>query len=849
MKNIIKLILLFGVSNLFGFEVNTHQAITRCAVIADTSKCETEGAKNLHLFAEHTELTNTKYPNQKFEKYGNKTYQQYAEGGKGLEDWQIKIGNKYIDLLEAGVVLEDAVYHNEDKRAKGGDGRFNNHFYSAQFDARAWCRVMGFPNLGGSDTLPFADADNMQTSKTLCMGWGERTDNITWALKNGVNLGRGRVNDYGIHDAFSYFRKSFAGSAINRKKYQAKLFVSLGFMIHMIQDLHSPAHVRDGSHSLGDYLEVYGRYDGGFNLRNGVMNPKNNHDIERAIKNFDIAKVMLRDNKYTSYQDFFQKEADWVSNNFFSEAHNAGADSYDKETGEGLSINNFFDRDTIFDNYNDHLSKGEISYTPSSADTTGRWQYIKTDGNVISTSVKGVINPLHKVVALVEKGLFFDSEHMLAPKYGIDYNQLHKGLVKQGFDKTPLADTAINVMPRAVASSQAFINFFFRGQMDASLSTDHTKLVIQNVSVKEGRVHHKNLLTFKTGGKFTLYVEKSGIAHFVGRYTLNTDIKVNETYNINIGNIIKTKGISTGAKITVVYDGDIGDNMGGYNSYAIGMRGLSADVFTVEKSETECTNIEKLVMEDITWMRKHINKNRHFSMPDLNTKSNDQKRIYIYKNTNKKAPNNWTVKTRVAYSNRDYRRYVSSAIDYFNKNIYHLITDPPPVLSNHTIKVSSVKIATNLSFNIEHYSDGYLVGKSRLHNLMKAVWYDGLAHFNSKNMHHYDIWCTGNAFVCNNLKATVPSDSNQAYQSWNIDFIIWENNFPSFVNRVKVRLESFYLNIAKNPPKLQHYPKDWGARFVSWVRSVDLEDCKTLKNGSTYDKLRIEKVQREKEKQ
>jgi hypothetical protein len=309
MQRIIKLFLLSASLNLYGFEVNTHQAITRCAIIENTPKCETNGAENLKLFATHANILNENYKFQQFDKYG-KTYVDYAKAGTGFEDWKIKVNSNYLGLIEAGVVLEDAVYHNA---SFGGDGRFNNHFYSSQFDARAWCRVMGLPNLGSSDKVPFADADNMQTSKALCMGYGERTDNITWALKDGVNLGNGRVNDYGIHDAFDYFKLSFSGldgSLEERKKYQAKLFVSLGFMVHMIQDLHSPAHVRDGSHALGDYLEMYGRYDGGFNLRNGVMNPKNNHDIERAIKNFDIEKVMLRDNRYTSYQDFFKKEAD-----------------------------------------------------------------------------------------------------------------------------------------------------------------------------------------------------------------------------------------------------------------------------------------------------------------------------------------------------------------------------------------------------------------------------------------------------------------------------------------------------------------------------------------------------------
>lgn len=218
---------------------------------------------------------------------------------------------------------------------------------------------------------------------------------------------------------------------------------------------------------------------------------------------------------------------------------------------------------------------------------------IVTTGNTID-HVKGKLISFdglnEKPIALIDKSVFgslFDNEHMIMPTYHMDYRE--KKMVRGKDNTRALETTSINVMPRAVASSQAFINFFFRGQIDASLSANHTHLVIKNVS-KINLVHNSKLLTYKKGGKFTLYVEKSGVNNFVGTYTLNSDIKAKETRNINIGNIIESKGIRTGAKITVVYDGNIGDDMGGYNSYDIGMRGLSADVFTVQEKPKDCTD-------------------------------------------------------------------------------------------------------------------------------------------------------------------------------------------------------------------------------------------------------------------
>ena len=281
-------LILISTATSFSFEVNTHQAIIRCATQSiqgqQLNQCAKQGAVNLHKFAENSLLDKESYEKEMFGPY-KKTYFEYAKTGKGFENWNINFSNtNYQALIEAGVVLEDAVYHNADAIAMGGDGRFNNHFYSAQ--------------------TPTSQGPLMQTNRALSTGYGKRTDNITWALARKVDLDHGRTNRYNLFNSFRYFRESFIGGSKERKTAQANLFASLGFMIHMIQDLHSPAHVRDGSHPLGDYLEIYGRYNGGFNLRAGSFNSNNNQQIFNAIKAMDTKDIMLSKNNYSSYQDF-----------------------------------------------------------------------------------------------------------------------------------------------------------------------------------------------------------------------------------------------------------------------------------------------------------------------------------------------------------------------------------------------------------------------------------------------------------------------------------------------------------------------------------------------------------------
>ena len=72
MKFKIKLGLFFiviGAINSFAFEVNTHQAITRCAI---STECNKAGAVNLHKFTEDTFFDKKTYSEEIFEKYGKK---------------------------------------------------------------------------------------------------------------------------------------------------------------------------------------------------------------------------------------------------------------------------------------------------------------------------------------------------------------------------------------------------------------------------------------------------------------------------------------------------------------------------------------------------------------------------------------------------------------------------------------------------------------------------------------------------------------------------------------------------------------------------------------------------------
>ena len=148
MKKLILILLTTVV--LFGWETTTHRAIDRKAI---------EKSTNFYTFVKMSGIDTTyKYLNEEFLGYGVSYFDYIDDGEKGgISDWGHSFtgDNPIQDIVEAGTILEDAVW------AGGlfsGDGRFNNHFYD--------------PQNGG---------------KGLTMGWGRRTDAVSWAKNGGMN--------------------------------------------------------------------------------------------------------------------------------------------------------------------------------------------------------------------------------------------------------------------------------------------------------------------------------------------------------------------------------------------------------------------------------------------------------------------------------------------------------------------------------------------------------------------------------------------------------------------------------------------------------------------------------------
>jgi len=202
MKKIFLMIMM--ITSIFAWEVNTHRAIDKTAIVSSETK-------NLHDFLNDTSLGSESFVNPKallFDGY-DQTYFKYIKDGEknGISQWKQKFSDTPtpIDLIEAGTILEDAQWSHwidggDWNKYDQVDGRFKNHYTNAQ------------NNYSG-----------------LWMG-GESA--IIWAWGNGSDK-----NQYDHMSALKYFKEGFKNPDLNqRRKFQAKMFVALG---HIMQTLYN----------------------------------------------------------------------------------------------------------------------------------------------------------------------------------------------------------------------------------------------------------------------------------------------------------------------------------------------------------------------------------------------------------------------------------------------------------------------------------------------------------------------------------------------------------------------------------------------------------------------------------
>lgn len=329
----------------------------------------------------------------------------------------------------------------------------------------------------------------------LCNG----DSSIIWSQK--AKDTQDPAGHYSWFDARDYFYKAFTSPAkTDRDKYFAETFRGVGQLMHLVQDISVPAHVRNQAH-IGYHYEGFV-----FKYQNGkVPNPSvtfdslltNPYRLDASIFNYAVydalapvpISALWDQNKYTG--------GDWYP----------GADDI---VGLAEYTNaNFFSDFTIFQGYTHPKKANTNAISVEQAAEDG-----KTDK---SYYIKG-----------------YQSEKLALYSYfaNLDISGTPIGW-KYTLDDAVYEDYAQKLIPRAVGYSAGLLNYFFRGQIEAvnpAFTSTGTTLKVKNNTPNEA---------ITTPGKFVVsYEYKDSQGNIV----------------VGVSNEVKlAKSIPTGSESTTKY--------------------------------------------------------------------------------------------------------------------------------------------------------------------------------------------------------------------------------------------------------------------------------------------------------
>lgn len=295
-----------------------------------------------------------------------------------------------------------------------------------------------------------------------------------------------RRNHFTLFDAYEAMYRALTGrdsagkevakTQEERNKYWATTFRALGDVVHLIQDMAQPQHTRNDPHAGIRFLEPIAGHK---SIYEDYIEARAKGD---KLSTLDGQVVPLAALLYTGYPiPRFTKASD-----FFSTRTGLA--------GKGLA--DYSNRGFISAGTN----LGSNPYTSPSNDPNAYTREILTiSGDLTVTLLKGSVpDTLTGVpatdVALTTESLWYD--YLTDPDYTVVAQVTKYSLNQHNYDAM-----AALLIPRAVAYSAGFIDYFFRGRLEIdNVSDTDTELLIQVRNVSGEKNPLKN-------GTFTLYYD------------------------------------------------------------------------------------------------------------------------------------------------------------------------------------------------------------------------------------------------------------------------------------------------------------------------------------------------------
>jgi hypothetical protein len=357
-------IFVFSIS-CHAWEVNTHRLIERKAI---------NDSVNLEKFMTDAGLDKDESFDDKyleFESYGT-TYFNYISNNSAMSKNGFVFRYKtYNNIIEAGSILEDALW--PFAPMFGANGRFLNHFYNPQ-------------DYGSGYYLGINALD-----------WGK-----------GVI-----VNWYSNKKAVEYMKQAFSATTIDERKTNlVKMYVSVGHVMHLFNDMNVPAHVRNDGHNP-DPFEFWMR---GGEDHHGPTGFYISGDEESG----SLSGLTANANTFTDFETNFKSAAERTSTEFLS-------------------------KDVVFDDLPLPSLDGVSAPNPSSV---GKFTYAEKNGVKLSVIRKSYLWGYDNIY-------YIDNSPVSDPVHE-DYGRI--------------------LIPRAIANASGFVNYFFRGRIKGEFTGCELKI-------------------------------------------------------------------------------------------------------------------------------------------------------------------------------------------------------------------------------------------------------------------------------------------------------------------------------------------------------------------------------------
>lgn len=336
-----------------------------------------------------------------------------------------------------------------------------------------------FEDNTGSEVRPFAHFyDPQHNGRGLTVSTGALgPSSVEWVLNPSTTGFIAGINHYGWADARDFFYNALTyrsvsnpDNALVRRQYWAKTFQAVGHIVHHLQDMAQPQHVRNDQHCdklpctvLGSNKESgyekfwQGRADTIRALAATATTPVL-FGLPREFWNANL-DAQLQAPNLSAHMSSQSGLAAYTSSNFVS-------------TGTDFTIERSGDTRTPFPNYDFNLPRPSTlpndvtlaTLFENSSPSIREALRTKICGGDLSTCKMRFYGSEVDPAARTSSLLYFSQEYLGAattPTRG------RAGYFTQNF--WTYADAATKLIPKAVEYSAGLINYFFRGEMEISL--------------------------------------------------------------------------------------------------------------------------------------------------------------------------------------------------------------------------------------------------------------------------------------------------------------------------------------------------------------------------------------------